>query len=78
VVSKPGPARTAKLDQEYTRIKNSLDGVVRDSRSMVDQLGPEEGAVCLTSWLVDQGYSGNTLASYLAVAIIQLQQREAP
>ncbi|NUR80769.1 MAG: hypothetical protein HOQ21_10035 [Dermatophilaceae bacterium] len=70
------PAETARLDQTYTRMSNAVDALVRDSRVLLDELGPEHAALTLAKGIDRQALSPCTLASYLAIAIVRLQRGE--
>lgn len=71
------PAETALLDQTYARMVDGLDGLVRDSRAVLDELSPEDAAQLLTKSIVGKGIAPCVVASYLAVAVVRLQRGAA-
>lgn len=70
------PAQIAHLDQAYAQLSNSLDALVRESRVLLDEMGPETAAQFLAKGIARQGLSDCALASFLAVAVVRLQRGE--
>lgn len=68
------PAETARLDQEYARTAAVLDGLVKDSRVLLNLAGPERAAASLASALTRQ--CPVIVASLLGLAVVRLQQAE--